>query len=44
MSFDKDCRDCRPCETCHGDGKVWGTFGSCTTCSGTGGSPCSRHR
>ena len=44
MAFDKDCRDCTRCSTCRGDGKVWGTFGNCTTCNGTGGAPCARHR
>jgi hypothetical protein len=35
-----ECQRCHQptqrCEVCKGEGKVWGMFGDCTECNGTG--------
>jgi len=40
VTTSEKCRKCYrslvECATCRGKGKVWGTFGDCTECSGTG--------
>jgi hypothetical protein len=46
MGYNDKCSKCRErrCSTCKGAKKVWGTFGYCTACNGSGGYPCSQHR
>jgi hypothetical protein len=46
MGYNDSCSKCRErrCSTCKGAGKVWGMFGDCTACKGTGGAPCTQHR